>query len=271
MQEAENLLFLEKNSQVKAPKVHAVFTDEEEDPLNLRRADQPHLKPKYFYLVMEYIPGSALNSEIWDSYTPAMQKIICAKISEQLRRLRQVNCEQFYYGRVHKQPFHSQFLMLSYPGQETCGPYTSYEALLDAMFNTAELRAALKSLGEMDPDAKLTLANFKQSLRAYGVDQKPTLTHLDMKFDNIIVQAITTDGKEDMEDYEVTIIDWEFFGWLPPWVQATAMSNFSNYCIPRGKDHRMLMLEIFQGIQPVNLALTDFLKKCGETLCYTYI
>jgi hypothetical protein len=143
IQEAENLLFLEANSKVRAPKVFAVFSHHDEHPLGWFRGHQI----TFHYLVMEYLPGTPLTSETFKSYNSATQRTFGSKIAEQLKQLREVKQLESspYYGRVNKQGWGSDFLMFVYPGRTTCKSYESYEEFIDAMFHCARYRAATGS------------------------------------------------------------------------------------------------------------------------------
>lgn len=221
---------------------------------------------------MEYIPGTTLSSELWITLSLTAQKDICAKISEQLRRLRQVKfeCKSFYYGRIGRLAWHRAFPMFSHSGQEACGPYNSYEDLKDAMFKTVRLRAAVGNLGRnLPPSAELALANFKRSLNADIGDQTPTLTYLDLKFDNIVIEKIPVGKEGDAEEYNVTMVDWQCLGWLPPWVQASAIKT-RFIMNPRAPNYDILMLEILRNISPFNLALADFLTECCLSLLWDF-
>jgi hypothetical protein len=80
-------------------------------------------------------------------------------------------------------------------------------------------------------------------------DRRPTLTHLDLKFENILVQ-------ETEDEYAVTLIDWGYCGWMPAWIEGvTAMSRPLVYDIT---ERRNLAWEISQDIQPLNFAAARF-------------
>jgi serine/threonine protein kinase len=264
IQEAENLLFLEANSKVRAPKVFAVFSHHGEHPLGWFKGHEI----TFHYLVMEYLPGNPLTSERFKSYDSTTQRIIGSKIAEQLKQLREV--EQLesspYYGRINKQGWSRDFRMFVCPGRTTCRPYESYREFIDAMFYCARYCAATGPSNFQEPfrgGTKFTLANFRHSLMGVAEeDQRPTLTHLDLKFENILVQ-------ETGDDYVVTLIDWEYCGWMPAWIEGvTAMSRPLVYDIT---ERRNLTWEISQGIQPLNLAAARFLVSCFEDLQYCLV
>lgn len=210
---------------------------------------------------MEFIPGTELSDELFCKSSPNAQQRICKSLAEQLKRLREVQLGTEFYGRVNRTGWNYNFQMFTRPGKEICGPYESYEELVDAMVDSARFHAATGHLSdEFNNRTKLALANLKPSLRAVTEEDKiPTLTHLDLRFENIIVQ-------QKGEDYDVTIIDWKFLGWLPAWVEAvTVIMKPSPDTL---KERSILAWGIFQGFQPFNLALARFIADCKLELAY---
>ncbi|KAF1840885.1 uncharacterized protein K460DRAFT_436368 [Cucurbitaria berberidis CBS 394.84] len=104
LQEAEDLLFLQANSQVRTPTVYAVFA----------RETKP--SPAY-YMVTEFIEGEMLTSKKWLSLSDKARTKICSKLCEQLRLLRSIPSEG-YYGRVHNQGWNPNSLPLRSNGKE---------------------------------------------------------------------------------------------------------------------------------------------------------
>ena len=204
------MLFLQENSQVRIPKVYAVL-------------NRLHNSAECYYLIMEFIEGVTLGS-IWASLDDEARKKICSKLSTQIRLLRSVPSEG-YYGRVNYQGWgpHANLFRIRL-GDNMKGPYNTYEDCISAMYNAAELRAADTDMGpELEPYAQLYLSQFKRTLSESG-GHEPKLTHLDPKFDNIMVQPI--EGAEgDVRDWEVVLIDWADCGWLPAWMQAVSFNH----------------------------------------------
>jgi hypothetical protein len=89
LQEAENLLFLEKHSRVRTPKLYAAFS-------------QPRKPFDVHYLVTEFIEGEIFDEAKWLALDDDARETICLKLSEQFQRLRDVPAEG-YYGRVYHQ------------------------------------------------------------------------------------------------------------------------------------------------------------------------
>ncbi|EAT80119.1 hypothetical protein SNOG_12306 [Parastagonospora nodorum SN15] len=108
-QEAETLLFLQANSQVRAPKVYAAFTR------------QLFEWTKHF-IIMDYIEGETLSGEKWLSLSDTSRSIILSRLCEQFQILRSIPSEG-YYGHVHRQgwPPWLSFLRKMQPGAS--GPF----------------------------------------------------------------------------------------------------------------------------------------------------
>ncbi|ORX98729.1 kinase-like domain-containing protein, partial [Clohesyomyces aquaticus] len=207
--EAQNMLFLAENSEVRIPKVFAFFSH-----TNTR---------KFYYLVTEYIEGQTVDEITWNTLSKEMQSSIGKKISKELSKLRAIpHPNPGYYGRVNGTGWPGNFPLLTSMSPKPCGPYTSYGDLVGAMCTAAGIRAAACSTRFSD-DAKLSLACLRKSLQVILEDQKPTLTHQDLKLDNIICKPMLDSGTGRVFDYEVVIIDWEWLGWLPPWCEWASL------------------------------------------------
>lgn len=208
--EAENLLFLQENSQVRTPKVYAVLA-------------RPLGSEECYYLIMEFIEGEILSTELWMSLNNDAHKKICSKISDQLQLLRAIPSEG-YYGRVHHQGFSPAVTLFRVRYKHMNGPYDTYEDCISAMYTSAEHRVTIMDWGEEHiPEAELYLPKFKRTLSEWG-SHEPTLTHLDLQLSNFIVQSGKKSG-ENADDWEVVIIDWAEAGWLPAWMQAVSLSQ----------------------------------------------
>ncbi|KAF2794921.1 hypothetical protein K505DRAFT_360642 [Melanomma pulvis-pyrius CBS 109.77] len=261
LQEAENLLFLEKNSRVRTPKVYAVFSHQGEDPSGLYQDQARETRPTYHYLVMEFIPGPKLSRELFCNSSPDVKQRICESLAEQLKRLREVQLGIDFYGRVNRTGWDYHLNMFTCPGKDLCGPYESYEDLVNAMVDSARFHAATGLYSEeFDSGTKLILANLKPSLQAATEeDRLPTLTHLNLQFHNIIVQ-------QKGEDYDVIIMNWRHLGWLPAWVEAVTVLMCLS--IQSWEEKGNLQWGVFQGFQPFNLALAQFIADCKGLLAY---
>ncbi|KAF1919398.1 hypothetical protein BDU57DRAFT_469409 [Ampelomyces quisqualis] len=203
-QEAESLLFLQANSQVRVPKVYAAFT-------------RPILEWTRHFLIMDYIEGETLSGEKWLSLSDTSRSIILSKLCEQFRLLRSIPSEG-YYGCVNRhgwQPWFS-FLCKMQPGPS--GPFDTYEEFVAALTSSAHLiRAMAINTDDFHPEEVALLSRMgSELLRCNG--RQPVFTHMDPSVGNTIIRLIP--GPEGEEDWEVTLIDWAESGWLPAWMQS---------------------------------------------------
>ncbi|KAH7371740.1 hypothetical protein BKA66DRAFT_381719, partial [Pyrenochaeta sp. MPI-SDFR-AT-0127] len=115
LQEAENMLFLEQNSQVQTAKVYAVFRHPDTNTGKIEN-----------YLVSEYIHGETMTEELFKSLSVTDRSIFCSRLGEQLKLLRSVPPPQpEYYGRIYRQGFHYHLNLLDLRNQSMWGPYNT--------------------------------------------------------------------------------------------------------------------------------------------------
>ncbi|EAT82175.1 hypothetical protein HBH56_106870 [Parastagonospora nodorum] len=212
LEEAENLLFLaEKRPNLRIPTVLALWsTTEEED-----------IENPVFCLMMEFIEGIPLGHDVFQTLPIWVQDTICAKVSSQLRYLRELPSEG-YYGRVHKQAWlypPTGIKSFTYTSPATVGPYETYEDFISAMRRTEQVQRAVgyKSAewwhGDEERTAKL------MGIFPDWEPNEPKFTWIDPKLTNMIAQKITRE--DGSEDWEVFLLDWEVCAWYPAWVQGT--------------------------------------------------
>jgi hypothetical protein len=204
-------VFLSENSQVRVPKVYAVY------PQSTNGHPQ-------FILVMEFINGIELKYEDWMSFTEEERTKLCARLGEQFRLLRSIPSEG-YYGRIHRQAFDRNIGMFRTNGQQSCGPYETYEEFASAVIRSAEVQAMISRVqkGErLYEDQESLLSEYKLALET-STDWKPVFTHVDPDLKNIIFRRIS--GPHETLDWEVTLIDWDGAGWFPAWVQGASFAQ----------------------------------------------
>jgi hypothetical protein len=257
--EAENMLFIREHTQVRVPKLYTVYTRE--------TPGEPETDT--IYLVMEYIEAKTVTG-LWSTLNSNDREIICTRLAEQLRLLRSLpGPSPEYYGRINHQSWSSFFpytcttgvgkyatirnagerhrltLYINLAGG--CGPYDSYEALVNEMYNAAEVIVArFDNTPDWHPLHEATLAEFKPALLA-AQDRRPVLSHFDLKQGNVLARPLIEDGKP--KDWEVTIIDWDTVGWAPAFLQGahvirTFLGWFYNHEDGRGEALRQKMLPI---------------------------
>lgn len=214
MKEAENLIWLAENSKVRCPKAYAAW--EEKDPDG---------DPIYI-LMMEYIDALCLSPSMWKATTEENKEIICRKIGEQLKLLREVKLEgKQYYGRINYQGVSSIYQIFRVYSKPVRGPYDTHDefltALREAMIHETALRSWEKHFFESDEER---FANVKPVLGASKATEA-TLTHLDVKDHNILAKPIKNGTTGEIEDWEVTIIDWDTLTWMPAYLQYVSLNE----------------------------------------------
>jgi hypothetical protein len=179
---------------------------------------------------MNFIEGINLSGDVFAELPLQAQETICAKVSAQIRYLREL--ESDYYGRVHRQGW-----LCVPPGitlhighsQSVTGPYNTYEDFCAAIYRADELHEATSHRAtEWDAARRTKLWSCFPGWDPH----EPKFTWLDPKLMNMIAQPIIRDGVT--EDWKVFLIDWEFAGWYPAWVQSL---QFSQRCVAWVRDY----------------------------------
>ncbi|KAF1360486.1 hypothetical protein EJ07DRAFT_154933 [Lizonia empirigonia] len=213
IEEAENLIYLEHNSQVRVPKVYKVY------------AGHPKHGHPQTIMVMEFIEGFELKYEDWIHFTEEERTTLYARLEEQYHLLRSIPSEG-YYGRIHRQAFDRNMGMFRTNCKQSSGPYETYEEFTSAVNRSAEVYAMMSRLqkGEhLYEDQDTLLSEYKLALET-STDRKPVFTHVDPDLKNIIFRRLP--GTHDQPpDWEVTLIDWDGAGWFPAWVQGAAFAQ----------------------------------------------
>ncbi|KAF1911778.1 hypothetical protein BDU57DRAFT_533186 [Ampelomyces quisqualis] len=223
VEEAENLLFLaEKRPELRIPTVLALWSTTEDEKI----------KDPVYCLMMEFIEGIPLNQETFMALPIHAQDTICAKVSSQLRYLRELPSEG-YYGRVHGQGWLSPPPGLDFrsiTSQAIVGPFRTYEEFVSAIYRSWQVRHAISyNMVEWTPaDVEMT-AKFMPIFPGWEPNE-PKFTWIDPKLRNMIARQIK--GDDGSEDWEVFLIDWEYCAWYPAWVQGLQTESCSGALIP---------------------------------------
>jgi hypothetical protein len=171
-------------------------------------------------IIMEYIEGKQADWEDFVQLSQAEQKLYLARLAEQFKALRSILSEG-YYGRVNGQLFDPCTRPLIIRYKDLFGPYTSYEAIVDAMYRSMELAMDQSAMTPYattwHPYYASTVARFKDILMRSPAS-KPVLTQLDPQNENFIARTVR-DGEGKIVDFVFTFIDLEMFGWFPAFVQ----------------------------------------------------
>ncbi|KAH3960480.1 hypothetical protein HBI68_195730 [Parastagonospora nodorum] len=216
VEEAENLLFLAQNR----PDLHI--------PTVLAVWSIPGEFRVVYCFMMNFIEGIMMSDEKFAELPIHAQDTICAKISSQIRYLRELPSEEGYYGRAHGQGW-----LCAPPGLETntsasravVGPYKTYEEYCAAMYRALQLQRAIGSAGiEWAPNQPRSLAEFTSVFPGWE-PHEPKYTWIDPSIRNIIARQTKTKEYDGIEDWEVFLIDWEYSGWYPAWLQGMQINR----------------------------------------------
>ncbi|EAT83029.1 hypothetical protein HBI56_070280 [Parastagonospora nodorum] len=249
LEEAETLLFLaEKRPELRIPTVLAIWSATKENG------------DIVYCFMMNLIEGIPLSHNKFAELSIYAQDTICAKVSSQLRYLRDLPSEG-YYGRPYRKGW-----IRATPSLDTntsgflavTGPYETYEEFCAAIYRARQLKDAMSnSLPEWHPtDAELT-ARFISTLSGWAPNE-PKFTWIDPQITNIIARQVTAD--DGSEDWEVFLIDWEGTGWYPAWLQGVQLSVRGGIALVHGGGD----YSIHRGREPVDMMLKDFDPKPDE-------
>jgi serine/threonine protein kinase len=219
---------------------------------------------EYHYLVMEFIEGGSLSHNRWLALDQKDQEKVTLRIAEQIQLLRSVPSEG-YYGRIMHQGWEPEFSLFRIRMADMCGPYSTYEDCIMALYATAEARAAVSTMApDFYPDQLLALTNLKHTLTNCA-GHEPTLTHLDLKLENIMVRPIQG-AKGKVEDYEVVLIDWACLGWLPAWMEAVTVLQRPIFRSQLDTD--AFIWGLSQGIKPFHIGVASFFNSLADSVVY---
>lgn len=137
--------------------------------------------------------------EAWPRMTASEREVIGNQIGHQLCQLRNVPqpkespTQEIYYGRVGYQRLESISGMFGDPRRPLCGPFNSYEEVVEEMASTAEKEACTIYVGgygdgwDKEPGEKVK--QFRPTLlAAKPEDRRPVFTHLDLKLSNMVLR-----------------------------------------------------------------------------------
>jgi hypothetical protein len=222
MQEAETLLYLQQHSKVRVPKLYAVYVEPIPTPEG-REGERG--EKNMHYLVMEYIKGEVFNPETYLGLDTGSQKKLCARIAEQFQLLRSIPQESDYgdyYGHVNHKGLMPYYTCLQTRGTEMCGPYKTHADMASDMQDSFERHVAMMdNREELSAREHNAFSKLKLGL-SNSTYLKPTFTHMDPKFQNMVIQPMDDANGEGEQDWEVTLIDWEYCGWMPAYMQGPA-------------------------------------------------
>ncbi|KAF2122290.1 hypothetical protein BDV96DRAFT_663314 [Lophiotrema nucula] len=263
--EAENLIYLERNTNVRAPKLYAAFASEEVDPL-----PDVHLEGKgklFYYVVMEYIDGQyigAIDEELKGN--GLVQNKLGELLGEQLRKLRSVPPEDSnHFGRVNGRAFGQipPFYHPPGPDFDDYGPF-NYEEVVKRLIHSAQVDKALGlTPNDYSPMFRLLHRDAKfVFLDMTGPsDRLPVLSHMNLDPHSIMAKLVRDEEGKAVDVEEVVIVDWKFLCWMPSWYEAGDMCrvSFAPVHFYNGLGHHAL-----DRMGHVNMTLVAFFAMCVE-------
>ena len=200
LSEAEMMKFIAGNTAVPVPKVHAAFTDS---------------KTQVSYIIMDYVPGSTLES-LAPTLSAEEKTAICLQVRECIKELRELP-PQGYFGVIGRKPYHDAVHWTPDNDPIVSGPFNTQAELNEGIL--ARLR-----LSETDTYVQYIKSLMEPIFRGH----RPVLTHGDLQPKNIMVNKIGS-CEDGSGKFEVTLIDWELSGWYPEfweYCSATILCRF---------------------------------------------
>lgn len=159
---------------------------------------------------MEYVHGSALLSE-WPAMSERQKGCVCRKLRSYFEELRQLPSPGYYGSLDHRKLENTMFWTYE-RDPAVNGPFETENDLNGALVRKSRLIALLNNQHGYKADF------YHSSLPAVLQGHQPVFTHGDFKPKNIMVSKVqveTEGGANTVEDYQVTLIDWETAGWYP--------------------------------------------------------
>lgn len=205
VEEGENLLFVEKHLLIPAPRLYAMWRDED-----------------VVYIVMELIQGVTLES-LWSTLDDHDKIHILDKLRPIFAKMRSLPHPGFY-GSIRKGPLPSHLFWVPENDPEITGPFEDESEILAALVKRSRLNWSMNKKHSYKAD--FFQQEFAQALK----NHPPTFTHADVQRKNIIVRKVPNEGGEVVRGegtYEVFIVDWEDAGWYPSyWEYCSASFAF---------------------------------------------
>ncbi|KAF2002029.1 hypothetical protein P154DRAFT_594915 [Amniculicola lignicola CBS 123094] len=255
-QEAENMIYLERHSNIRTPKVFAAFTGE--IPPTTPSIDTEN--EFCYFLVTEFIEGATLSRLIREDIGSPLNEKIGHMLGEQYRRLRSVPPEDpNHFGRVNGRPYFGSRVIDIAPvaSDYLQGPFT-YEQVVSKILDAAKANQALS----VTPDDYTTATKLLYRSAEYTLlkaagpnDRIPTLSHMDFNHLNIMVKVARNEEGKVVDVEEVILIDWEWLAWMPSWFEAGGVYVET---IGLGEPHEGFARRVLEAMGQVNMGIVAF-------------
>ncbi|ELR05846.1 hypothetical protein VC83_09000 [Pseudogymnoascus destructans] len=204
--EGENLLFIEQNLQISAPRLYAMWKEPD----------------GRLYIVMEYLQGDTLQF-LWPNLQESDKVLILSKLRAIFNQVRTLQSPGFFGGINKSHMPHHLFYSPAYD-PKISGPFGSESDLVLGLISKSRLNAE-------DRKRHSYLADFFENqllLDLVEEDRTSTFTHSDLQMKNILVREISSQELSQGKDYDVSIVDWESAGWYPSyWEYVAAFFAFT--------------------------------------------
>jgi hypothetical protein len=178
------------------------------------------------FLVMEFLDGMSLTDDAFQAIGERNQKIILQRLGEQLQLLRSIKLKgPTYYGRVDYQGWCRLTTFMRHLGPGFRGPFDTYEDFVSAHVETIRYLFATQCISpspDFFPREIEHLADLKRILGS-SKHREPVLTHFDLKWPNIIAWPVNPSADGGCDDWKVAIIDWDYAGWAPLYMQKASL------------------------------------------------
>jgi hypothetical protein len=213
-----------------------------------------------YFSITTYIDGVRLDEEVFSRMAMEAQDIICAKVSTQLAYLRTLECEGWYYGRIHRQAWSQPppdiEVNTSTPRTVT-SPFTTYEALVKNLIEAFQMQEAVSIQSQDWPAYHMEqVAELVSTLESWK-PVEPKLTWLDPKIRNIVAVPIGGDEKTAL-DWDVYFVDWEDLGWYPAWLQAKQVRDRGSVFVRYVDPMKGMNARIYREKEILDMQLKDF-------------
>ncbi|KAH6634447.1 kinase-like domain-containing protein [Chaetomium sp. MPI-SDFR-AT-0129] len=193
LQEGENMLFIERYTNVPIPAVYAIFHDE---------------KTGFNFIIQEYIRGRLLRS-VWGKLASKEKQAIVSQLRRDMDEVRNLPSPGYYGGiwrQQNRNPLFNQIVwreaVIQHPEPNLVKPMATEQEWADTMASC--VRASVKNLPDNWNERRLAI--LRQHYRRVFSGHPPVFSHGDFSPSNIILRE---DGKG------AVIIDWQYAGWYP--------------------------------------------------------
>lgn len=203
--EGENLLFIEQNLRIPAPRLYAMWKEPDGN----------------LYLVMEYLQGDTLES-LWQDLKASEKDLVLRKLRAIFHEIRCLPSPGFLGSVNETHVLHHLFYSPDYD-PKISGPFKSGRDFVLGLVSKSRMNAQHQK-------KQSYLADYfqKEFLDLLGTsNHTSTFTHSDLQRKNILVRQISSEDSTQEKDYQVSIVDWESAGWYPTyWEYVAAFFSF---------------------------------------------